>query len=186
MSADLEALLAEAEFPEREVKLCLRGSLYSAWEKAQEELEKILEELPEEATTATAGQLRERRVAAEKVQKLEKEIEEKSITLKFRAIPFLEYNQLAIAHPPRKDNKSDSILGWNSLTFIPELVKRCVVGVSSAQLDKLFTLINDRQFDALGSAAMGVNRSEDGSVPFSQSASETMRAFDATSKSRGR
>lgn len=181
MATDIDAALDAADLSRRELSLCLRGSLRAEWETASAELETAREQSVRPG--ATQPQIRTARKLAERVHKLEQQMRDESVRFVVQALPFADYNALVIKYPPRENNASDRVWGFNTAEFLPELVRVCIVEpeLNDARWERLTRNLSDGLFDQLADAAIRVNRRDDGGVPFSEVASELMRGSGATS-----
>jgi hypothetical protein len=174
---DLDAILARANRPTAQHRLCLNNTLYRRWQAAEKEWEAA-------AVAAAAGSDRlsgsaTARAAAEDLRaaadELRAEVEADSVEFRFEALPFAAYNRLAVSHPPRKGNRDDEAWGYNTLDFFPALLRACLVSpqASDEQWNGILSRLTDRQFDDLANAVVGINRRESATVPFSPPASGT-------------
>jgi hypothetical protein len=179
---DIDALLDEAQFPQREVPICLRGDLVSEIERLDQELAAILrdEDAAREsgaASLATGGKGRE---VAEQIEALQAKMQGSTITLVLRALPRARFRALIDEHPPRKDEEGGvlpaDLAGINSATFYDALARECLASpeLTDAQWRRLLSKLSDRQWQKLADTAWEVNRSEV-DVPFSFAASRLTR-----------
>jgi len=175
---DLDALLASARRPETVIPICLRGDLQAEWE----ELDNRLTALQTGANGKLSGSTGSRELA-ERIIQLQKEMEESTIHVRLRALNRVEWRDLLAAHPPRKDNDADKILGFNPNTLFDALIVACITDpeLTSEQAAALLDALTPSQFDKLADAAWGLNR-RDVSVPFSYNASQLTQTGGETSK----
>ena len=169
--ADAKAILAAARLPQRSVELCLRGDLVARWQELQREFTDA--ERDDKVHDSLAGGTA--RPIAEKIKKLQEEMQEHTLVLQLHALPRRKWTALVTAHPPREDNKSDQLLGLNAETFYDALVRACVAEPTLdaddwAHLDEV---LSDGQWQALNNAAWAVN-ARDVDVPFSHRASQIL------------
>jgi hypothetical protein len=190
---NLDALLDDADFPFKDVPICLKRSARSRWEVAQAELLEMtdLVEGTRDAkgvVQATQGRLAALADLKSRVRALEDEMRDATVTFHLVGMPFPAYNAVLIDHPPREGNMVDRAVGYNVATFYPALVKACIASpvLSDEQWEKLVARLTDGDFDRLATAASEVNRRlDDGRVPFSRTASVEMLDSVETSSSPG-
>lgn len=185
---DLDKVLDDADLPTKRVTMCLKGSLRAEWDAAQEVLADLQQQViaatnQDGKVTAAASLLRDRRIAAENVQAVETRMAEQSVTFTFVGKSFAAYNALLVKHPPREGVRGDELWGFNADTFHVANVRACLSepAVDDAQWDRLVGVLTDAQWDQLAGAALAVNRTERGEVPFSRSASNVINDSAATS-----
>lgn len=191
--ADFNALLDEAELPERTVNVCLRGKLRGDWEKLDEQY-KEARQRDRQSLSDDGG-----RAITDEMRDLEEQMRASTVAVRLRALPDDEegtpgrvrFNKLIAAHPPRQGNRRDANLGVNLDTFFDALVPLSVVDVTAHDGDvfvpdaewivKLLGKITSKQWNDLADAAFVLNG---GSVdiPFSPTASRTIRDSDETSR----
>jgi hypothetical protein len=179
---DLDAfdkLLEQSRLPEATIPLCLRGDLQAQWE----ELDHRLTALYSDASRKLAGASAEEAELARRIQELEQEMRDSTLTLRLRALERPEWLELVADHPPREDDKGDRMLGFNQKTFFDALVLACLVEpeLDEERLSKLMDKLTDAQFQKLTEAAWGLNR-RDVDVPFSSTASHIMTTSAGTSR----
>lgn len=190
MPKSLDDILATAKLPEDTFPICLRADLQAEWEQAAAALQDLDEAFDADAdrdrANTTAGMARQRKQAAERVQAIEARMADETLEFTIRGLPFADYNRLILKHPARDGSATDRAFGFNTDTLFPDLIRACVVTpqVTDEQWTLLLSKLTDRQWDRFTSAAIEVNRRQDGSVPFSQRASELTRGSGGTSNSR--
>lgn len=192
--ADFDALLDEAELPERTVSVCLRGKLRAEWELLNEQLSEA-QQRERSSMSDDGGQ-----AVAEQMAELEERMRAGTVTVRLRALGDRDgtpgrtrFNRLVAEHPPRDDNRLDATLGVNKDTFFDALIPLSVVDVTAhdgdvhvpddAWVERMLTRITARQFDDLANAAFLLNGGGV-DVPFSPAASRLTRDSAATSKQR--
>lgn len=175
MDFDIEALLDQAEQPEKLVPICLRGDLRAEWEELERQLQEARRS-PRSSMADDGG-----RAVAEQMAELEKRMQSATVTLRLRALPRREWKKLIEAHPPQSD--ADKRVGVSQATFYDALIARCLVEpeITAEQLARMLDVITSGQYDQLAEAAWGLNR-RDVDVPFSPTASRITRNSDETSR----
>lgn len=170
--SDIDDLLAAARLPETTVPLCLRGDLVAEVEELERQL--VTEEAKPKVSIASGGSAR---ALAERIAQLQGEMEAYTRPFRLRAMARHDWTRFLMEHPPRSGNDLDARVGYNQETFLPALIRRCLVdpALSDDQWAKLDAVLTDAQFDMLSSAAWGINR-RDVSVPFSPTASRILRS----------
>lgn len=170
------AKLAAARLPERTVEICLRGDLVADHEAA----ERDLEQAQQAGTSSLAGNGSAEII--ERIDALEAEMRESSVTFRVRAMPRPRWRALLAEHPPRRGDDGeivadDAAVLINTETFYDALIRACVVEpeMTGDDWDQLSQVITDRQFGDLSLAAWMINRGEV-DVPFSLAASRMKRA----------
>lgn len=175
---DMQALLASAKLPEKEVRICLRADLLVEYEAA----EAALAEAQKHASDSLgAGEGVE--AAAQRVVDLGDEMAAASAVFRLRAVGRRRWTALYAEHPPRPDDKRDAMTGFNRDSFFDALVKACIVDpqMSDGQWEQLAELLSAAQWDALVEAAWDVNQAGV-DVPFSSAASRALNRTDPASE----
>lgn len=169
-------MLAEAKLPERTVEICLRGDLVAEHEQAERDLEQAQKQTADSLAGSGVGEL------VERIEALEAEMHDSTVTFTLRALSQPQYRALTLDHPPRRDEdggiiEDDRGMGLNVDTFYEALIRRAVVDpeLDAEDWDTLLGAITDRQYELLGAAAFLLNRS-DVDIPFSLAASRAKRA----------
>lgn len=187
----------------RDIQICLNGDLRTQWdafttqiselEREKSELEfQLKEESEKPAADARLGvksptKARISTVAATieqvegKMKALKPEIVKASITLRFVALPFLKWNELVIANPPREGDPNDRMWGYNTLTFYPAAMRLTghaldgeeVSTITDKQWESLEEVLTDRMMDDVAGAINLLNRQDGASIPFSLADYET-------------
>lgn len=175
MDFDIEALLDQAEQPEKTLQLCLRGDLRAQWEELEHQFQEARRQ-PRESLADDGGQ-----AIAEQMAELEERMRSSTVTLRLRALPRREWKKLIEAHPPTTD--VDKKIGINSGTFYDDLIAKCLVEpeMTGDQLARMLDVITSGQYDQLTESAWALNR-RDVDVPFSLTASRITRNSDGTSR----
>lgn len=191
---DFDALLDEAELPERTVNVCLRGKLRGEWELLSEQLSEARQR-PRESMSDDGG-----RAIAEQMAELEERMREGTVGVRLRALPEekgvpgrTRFNRLLAEHPPRKENRLDATLGLNKDTFFDALIPMSVVDVTANDGDvfepddkwvvRMLSRITAKQWDDLANAAFMLNGGGV-DVPFSPTASRITQDSAETSRRR--
>jgi hypothetical protein len=181
MTKNIKDKLAGAKLPTTTVSICLRADLAAEWEDLQRELAS--------AQAATAGMLnpdnRERRRIAEQIRALEEQMTEDTVVFHLRAVSRSTWRDLITGHPAREDDEADRILGLNSDTFWPALLRASIYDPAMDDEDWGHLLaddvLTDRQYSLLCDAAWALNR-RDVSVPFSPAASAILGSSASASR----
>ncbi len=171
------------------VPIYLFGDLRSEWKRVKSEFD--------QAKARDVGMLQQSaqtKDLARQLEALETKMREHTIEVEMEALRRVRtpstpddavvWVELVEEHPPRKDKEGrldplDSI-GVNTATFCDALVRASIVDLDEEQIDALFEVITDGQFDALFEAAWRLNKSKL-DIPFSFAASKTLHS-DAESK----
>lgn len=174
MTTDIRTILDSARRREAVVRLCLRGDLIPVYEQLDADLTRrtVTEQWDTDQPADEAAAL------AAEIEAVRAEMEQDSITVRFRALKRLEWEALVEAHKKRHD---DEPFNWS--TFPPALIAACVVDptMTPAEVDELLDVINESQREDLFNAAYTVNQ-ESTAVPFSVSASAVSRWRERNSK----
>jgi len=130
-----------------------------------------------------------RATAADAVVAVEAEMKSSVVTVVLEALSSADWTSLVGACPPRKDNKDDEAMGYDTSVFFPALVKASVVGPFVATDDEeswtwLYDMSTDAMFTTLAETALVLNRREDGKVPFSAAVSALTSGSGASSTKR--
>lgn len=172
---NFQAMLADAKLPEKSVPICLRGDLVADFEEA----ERLLVEANKSRGDSLAGgeKLGE---LAERVEQLREQMRDHFYDFRLRALPKRQWRALVAEHQPRRVDgaegpevhEDDKYIGVNAETFFDAMIRACLVDpeLDDQQWAHLLEVLSDKQYEALSSAAWGVNRS-DVDVPFSHVAS---------------
>lgn len=171
---DPKALIRNARPREGTYKVCLRGDLVSQWRALDAELE-ARTTVPIADPDAIAD-------LAEQIQRLEAEMAEATLSLRFQALPAHQWADLIDAHPGKKPGER-----FDFVTFVPALLAACLVDpvLDDDDLAALLDVLNEAQRDELFGVAWEVNQ-EAAATPFSVRASVVTRARASSSKRRGR
>lgn len=192
--ADFEALLDEAELPERTVNVCLQGKLRGDWELLSEQLQEA-KQRDRESMSDDGG-----RSIAEQMEALEERMRAATVAVRLRALEEADgvpgrtrFNRLLAEHPPRKENRLDATLGLNKDTFFDALIPMSVVDVTAHDGDvhvpdgkwvnRMLGRITAKQWDDLANAAFVLNGGGV-DVPFSPAASRITQDSGETSRRR--
>lgn len=105
--------LKGAKLPETVLPVCLDASAIEAYREAEMEARRA-------ASDSLAGK-------PEVPEDLAARVEESTIRFTLRALPRREWTDLVKNHPPRKDDREDRQVGFNSDTLYEALVRACIV-----------------------------------------------------------
>jgi hypothetical protein len=176
---NFKAMLAEAKLPERTVEICLRGDLVADHEQAERDLEQAQQKQGDSLAGSGVGEI------VERIEALEAEMRESTVTFTLRALSKPKYRALALSHPPRRGDNDEIVerdrgMQLNVDTFYEGLIRQSVVDPELDEEDwaALFDAITDRQFELLGMGAFLLNRA-DIDIPFSLAASKAKRGIAA-------
>lgn len=111
--------------PTKGVELCLNLEKRSEWE-ALEAKREDLRKAPGDARL-TGGPLTE---VAREITALEEEMAAATVTFRLRALPRKAWSDAKTAHPPRKDDEGDKILGFNEATIFDQIIPESIEGVT--------------------------------------------------------
>ncbi|MFF9565728.1 hypothetical protein ACF1AJ_20435 [Leifsonia sp. NPDC014704] len=189
----LSEKLSARKFPQRDVTICLNGELSLRRDEAMAEMVRALQAEKEgRATDARLGQSPSA-AAQRKVDEIEKEMRDESVTLRFTGVPFGEYNKFIIQNPPRKGNQIDLASGFNTQAFFMFVARRTGVHVdeqgrenevTEAEWDAIELALTDGDHDRIAEAIITVNRREgQRGVDFLSPVSERTPDFSETSES---
>ncbi|PWR08572.1 hypothetical protein DKT68_15255 [Micromonospora acroterricola] len=185
---DFDAILTGARLPEDRVPVCTRGDLVVEWRRLARELaeSKVKGAADPRLGGDGTGPL------VERMEALRAEVEASTVEFLLRALPRKQWNELADAHPPRKDggrvHPDDAALGANRETFLPALVRASTVEPKlkddtwAALLDASGELLVEQQWRQLWRACWNLNMTEV-DVPFSVAGLLTTRVSGSESGS---
>jgi hypothetical protein len=167
---DVKAALDAARLPERSVELCLRGDLVAELQELQREMTDAERE-EKAAGSLDGGRARE---LAEQINALREQMLDDTIVVRLRALPRKKKRDLTAAHPPRDDNETDRLVGFNQDTLTAALLRACAVDpLDEEDWARFEEVLSDGQWQALNNAVWSVN-SQDVDVPFSRRASQIL------------
>jgi hypothetical protein len=168
---DVKAALDAARLPERSVELCLRGDLVAELQELQREMVDAERE-EQVAGSLDGGRARE---LAEQVLQLREQMLDDTIVVRLRALPRKKKRDLMAAHPPREDNETDRVVGFNEDTLTAAMLRACAVDpvLDEADWVRFEEVLSDGQWIALNSAVWSVN-TQDVDIPFSRRASQIL------------
>lgn len=168
---DAKAVLAAAKLPERSVDLCLRGDLVAELQELQRELTDADRE------EKVSGSLEGGRSVeiSERIRDLREEMLEHTIVLRLRALPRKAKQKLIAEHPPREDNETDRLVGFNEETTSAALLRACTFEPDLDEDDwaRFEEVLAEGQWVALNNAVWSVN-TQDVDIPFSRRASQIL------------
>jgi hypothetical protein len=180
---DAKKLIHEqARLPEETVPICLRGDLVAQFEKLERDLDKAQRKSANSLAGAGTRQL------AQEIEALREEMEASTVVFHMRGMPDKRWQALTAQHPPRRTEDGDvhdrdKLLGVNSETFFPALVKASTFEPELDAEDWAVLLgegeeegkLTHRQKDQLHTAAWRLNR-RDVDIPFSYAASKILNS----------
>lgn len=139
MPQTLDQALAHAKLPETTVTVCLDHAA---------ELQLADLEQADPKPTAAA------------VRTLRKQVDDASVEVRLRAVPWETYGRLLGTWAPRPDYPSDAMFGVNTLRFFPALVRASIVEpvLDDAAWAQLEEIVTDAQFNTLADAAFRLAR----------------------------
>ncbi|PZF98262.1 hypothetical protein [Micromonospora deserti] len=169
---DPDAILAGAHLPEDRVPVCTRGDLVAEWKRLGKELTEAKVKAAADPRLGGSGTTE----LVQRMEKLRAEVEAATVEFRLRALPRKRWNELADAHPPRKDGATvhpdDVGMGVNRLTFLPALVRASTISpkLRDETWDRLLDpdgeLLSEQQWRRLWRACWNLNVAEI-DVPFS-------------------
>ncbi len=167
---NLDELLNSARLPERTVQVCLRGDLQADFEELQRQL--VAAQNAPRDSIADGGTVHD---LAQQIEALREQMTSHTLTVRLRAMPRADFVDLSKPHKVREDEPRDRILGVNTETFFPTLIRRAVVepAFTDAQWERFTAALTDQQYDEIATAAWNLNRGKV-DVPFSLAASQIM------------
>ncbi|MBN6054513.1 hypothetical protein JYK22_21405, partial [Nonomuraea sp. RK-328] len=165
----IDDILGQIKLPERVYNLCLRADLRSEWEQAEQELARA----EAQARDSLAGMSAAGKQTAKRIQELEAEMAEHTVSIRLRALPHKGWSDLLAKHPPREDTDDGA---FNADTFGVGLLSACAVdpAMSEEQAGALIDRLTIGQWNDLFNTLWLLNRSGD-EVPKSRRASEALR-----------
>lgn len=120
--------------PTKGVELCLDLEKRAEWEALEVKREE-LRKSPGTDQRMTGGPLTE---VAREITALEQEMRDATVVFTLRALPRKEWSDAKTAHPPRKDDESDKVLGFNEATIFDDIIPASiekVVGPDGEEVD---------------------------------------------------
>ncbi|RAO26470.1 hypothetical protein PSN13_06498 [Micromonospora saelicesensis] len=185
---DVDAILTGARLPEDRVPVCTRGDLVVEWRRLARQLGEVKVKAAADPRVGGDGT----GVLLERMEALRGEVEASTVEFRLRALPRKRWNELADAHPPRKDgvkvHADDLDLGVNRETFLPALVRASTIEPKlkdetwAALLDGDGELLGEQQWRQLWRACWNLNMA-DVDVPFSVAGLLTTRVSGSESGS---
>lgn len=183
---DIEAALSAADFATDSTEICLKGSLVAQWERAELAVahahDAIVEAQEKGMPTAPLVGTREEALAA--FEAIEKRMHEASVKFTLTGVDEAQWKAVLIANPPREGYQIDQMLGYDTSGKAGAgFIRLCLVEpqLTDDQWARLRTKLTDAQFAKLLTMATDLNRSNDGTIPFSSAVSEVIRASSETS-----
>ena len=141
---DIDAIFAEAQLARREVKVCTRPDLVEEYRNL-------------------AGQDRGDSLSdkgrGKKLAELVAQIEAKTVTFVFQALPPEKYRALLAKHPPTPGNKGQERIGYNIESFVDALIQECLVSpkLTEKQWSAVRPKVSQADWDAMQAAAHSVS-----------------------------
>lgn len=185
---DVDAILTGARLPEDRVPVCTRGDLVVEWRRLGKDLAEAKVKAGVDPRVGGDGTA----ALVERMEAIRAEVEASTVEFVLRALPRKRWNELADAHPPRKQNgkvhPDDAALGANSATFLPALVRASTVEPKlrdetwQALLDPDGELLGEQQWRRLWRACWALNVQEL-DAPFSVAGLLTSRVSGSDSGS---
>ncbi|MET9339279.1 hypothetical protein [Nonomuraea sp. NPDC003804] len=164
----IDDILGQIRLPERVYPLCVRADLCAEWEQAEQALARAEAESRDSlAGTSAAGV-----AAARRVQELEAEMADHTISIRLRALPHKRFSDLQAEHPGREGKEE----AWNPATFGVALLAECAVepAMNVGQAGQLVDRLTHGQWDDLFTTLWAMNRSKV-EVPKSRKVSAALR-----------
>ena len=103
--------------PTKGVELCLDLEKRAEWEALEVRREELRKSPGD--NRLTGGPLTE---VAREITQLEQEMRDATVIFTLRALPRKEWSDAKTAHPPRKDDESDKVLGFNEATIFDDII----------------------------------------------------------------
>lgn len=103
--------------PTKGVELCLDLEKRAEWEALEVRREELRKSPGD--NRLTGGPLTE---VAREITQLEQEMRDATVVFTLRALPRKEWSDAKTAHPPRKDDESDKVLGFNEATIFDDII----------------------------------------------------------------
>lgn len=119
--------------PTKGVELCLDLEKRSEWE-ALEVKREGLKKAPGTDQRLTGGPLTE---VAREITAIEEEMAAATVTFKLRALTRKAWSDAKTAHPPRKDDEGDKILGFNEESIFDQIIPESIESVTDPDGDEV-------------------------------------------------
>lgn len=103
--------------PTKGVELCLDLEKRAEWEALEVRREELRKSPGD--NRLTGGPLTE---VAREITELEQQMRDATVIFTLRALPRKEWSDAKTAHPPRKDDESDKVLGFNEATIFDDII----------------------------------------------------------------
>lgn len=173
--------LKAARLPERTVDICLRGDLQAEWEDLHRQLAEAEAKASADKRLNSASK-RDVKALAARIEAVEEEMRAETLVFRLRALSKRAWGELLKAHPPRRNNDEDAVLGFNPDTFFASSIRACTYSPDDLDDELWRELLDERlteyQFAALQNAVMALNvRKVD--VPNSRAASRILRTSES-------
>lgn len=173
--------------PTKGVELCLDLEKRAEWEALEVRREE-LRKAPGGDNRLTGGPLTE---VARQITELEQEMRDATVIFTLRALPRKEWSDAKTAHPPRKDDESDKVLGFNEATIFDDIIPASIEKVTgpdgepvewdSEKWEPLADEMTTLQYQDFKNAVYGLNVGEAAArLPKSLGASLVMQRSDAS------
>lgn len=184
----LSSKLSKQKFAHRDITICLDGELSVKRDAAMAAYSAALQQGENDSRLT----LKPGKTEGELVDLIEDEMRDKSITLRFTAVSFGEWNKYIIQNPPRKGNVQDAQLGYNSQTFFMHAARKTGTAVdgdsteeiTSDEWGQIEAALTDGDHDRIAGALIEINRREgQRGVDFLSQGSKPTRDSEETSVS---
>lgn len=169
--------LAAAKLPERSLQVCLRGDLAAEFD----ELERQLREARQTSPRRRVGSKADDTALAERIEALREQMASEMLTLRLRALPHAEWQELRRKH--RDDEDKTNALGIKLEPFLSDVLPRSVVEpeMDADDWERLNEVLSAGDFDRLTLTVYDLN-SSGVDVPKSRLASLVMAESGDASK----
>lgn len=175
-SKSTKELLKSARLPERSVSICVRGDIVADIEELNRQLGEAVSE--GRANGRLSSKSPAKRVA-EKIEALQDEMRDATITLRLRARKRHEWREWELANPPRDNVPEDEKVGFDFDAWVEHGIKWCAIDHDLDDEDWENLLENAAPQDLLNAALVAYSLHGQGvSVPKSQLASLIVQRKD--------
>ena len=172
--------------PTKGVELCLDLEKRAEWEALEVRREELRKSPGD--NRLTGGPLTE---VAREITQLEQEMRDATVIFTLRALPRKEWSDAKTAHPPRKDDESDKVLGFNEATIFDDIIPASIEKVvgpdgeevewDAAKWEPLADEMTTLQYQDFKNAVFALNVGEAAArLPKSLGASLVMARSDAS------
>lgn len=165
--------------PQKNVDLCLDGTLRAAWEEADARLSLMRKErIGDDRLNSPV------KAIAQEVLDLQDQMKAETVTFTIQGLPRTEWEDLITTNPERADNATDKTYGFNATAVANTAIPASIVGVTqdgkkiefdaATEWDALADDMTDQQYESFFLAVLMMNRGRQ-DIPFSTNASLEMR-----------